>query len=161
MNRRILLISVTLMALSSCTPKEQTLPSSERPGYSSEESLSFSTETSSPIEANSSEGSSLSLSDDKQYCTVSIYQSYLPYEDAYGRKGIRFDTSIAVEKGGTIYRNDYERELLEDSVLTPEYQPVSGSYFLSALYWDPECKNFFKHGTKIESNCDLYYYMAG
>ncbi len=161
MNWKILLIAATLTVLSSCTPKEQTLPSSERPGYSSEESLSFSSETSSLIEANSSEGSSLTLPDDKQYCTVSIYQSYLPYADAFGRTGVRFDTSIVVEKGGTIYRNNYERELLEGSVLTPVYQPVSGSYYLSALYWDPECKNFFKHGTKIESSCDLYYYIAG
>ena len=149
------------MALSSCTPKEQTLSSSERPGYSSEESLSFSSEISSPIEANSSEGSSLTLSDDKQYCTVSIYQSYLPYADMMWRTGVRFDTSIVVEKGGTLYRNDYERDQLRDSALHPVYDPVGGSYYLSSLYWDPECKNFFKYGTPIESNCDLYYYLEG
>ena len=160
MNRKTLLISAALMALSACAPKEET-QSSESLTSCSDESVSSSSEASSQIETRSSESSPVSLSDDKVYCTVSIYQSYLPYEDAMRRKGIRFDTSIVVEKGSTLYRNDYEREQFRDSVLHPVYSPVGGMYCFSPLYWDAECKNFFKYGTKIESSCDLYYYLEG
>lgn len=109
----------------------------------------------------SSERSSLSSSDDKEYCNVSIYQYYPVANFGHKQGEIRFDLIIQVEQGLPLYSSVEEHRAIERR-LSPDYWPQGdGYYYCMSFFTDAECTKYYRSGTPILSDTPLYYYYGG
>ncbi len=152
--------------LSSCTPSVQSSSTSLMEPYSSleESSLASSSElslldTSVSLLVEPSESSNTPRERIFAF-TVKIYQSYVR-TDAYGRTGLRFDTSFKIEAGEPLYTTTEEMRKFYSEMIHPEYSAHGGAYSINYLYTNPECTAYYQPGAPIMGNSTFYYYGSG
>jgi len=152
--------------LSSCTPSVQRSSTSLMEPYSSLEESSIASSSESSVATSSSslsEGSSESSNTPRERIfafTVEIYQSYVT-TDAYGRSGLRFDTSFKIEAGEPLYTTTEEMRKFYSEMIHPEYSAHGGAYSINYLYTNPECTKYYQAGAPIMGNSTFYYYGSG
>lgn len=152
--------------LSSCTPSVQSSSTSLMESSSSleESSLASSSElslldTSFSLLEESSESSNTPRERIFAF-TVEIYQSYVT-TDAYGRTGLRFDTSFKIEAGEPLYTTTEEMHKFYREMIHPLYSAHGGAYHIAYLYTNPQCTTYYQHGAPIMGNSTFYYYGSG
>ena len=153
--------------LSSCTPSVQSSSASLMESNSSleESSLAYPSESSIATTSSSSllEESSESPNTPRERIfafTVEIYQSYVT-TDAYGRTGLRFDTSFKIEAGEPLYTTTEEMRKFYSEMIHPLYSAHGGAYSINYLYTNPQCTTYYQHGAPIMGNSTFYYYGSG
>ena len=153
--------------LSSCAPSVQRSSTSLMESNSSLEESSLASSSESSV-ATTSSSSSLEESSESSNTprerifafTVKIYQSYVT-TDAYGRTGLRFDTSFKIEAGDALYTTTDEMRKFYREMIHPEYSAHGGAYTIAYLYTNPQCTTYYQAGAPIMGNSTFYYYGSG
>ena len=108
------------------------------------------------------EASSLPLpssSEEKAFCTVSIFQSYKT-DDGVIYKEPRFDLSLTYEAGQVLYETVDEKHAL-GNLLHPVYHPTGGTWGLAYFCFDVKCTEWIAYGFAVNEDISIYYFCYG
>ena len=118
--------------------------------------------SSAPPPISREEASSLPLpssSEEKAFCTVSIYQSYKT-DDGVIYKEPRFDLSLTYEVGEVLYETVDEKHALRN-LLHPVYHPTGGTWGLAYFCFDVKCTEWIAYGFEVNDDISIYYFCYG
>ena len=98
-------------------------------------------------------------SEEKAFCTVSIYQSYKT-DDGVIYKEPRFDLSLTYEVGQVLYETVDEKHAL-GNLLHPVYHPTGGTWGLAYFCFDVKCTEWIAYGFAVNEDISIYYFCYG